>query len=472
MAELHKKERAQAQQIFQLKQELERAKLQLDASQREKSELASRLRKQRSAAEASAAAPADELGMLPRIPREGRPSCSRGSSDGVASRTGSASSTRKERRQSGELALPRGTLPAVDASDAATTPRNAAPHPAPSAAACTRSTTSAGHDVDARVRELEDALASERASSAALNSSLEHTRGELARLSARYEARLSSSTSLQHSLEARLDEAHAEIEAAHTQIGTLEAAVRSAKDEGERRARTPDEVHALRSENAKLRQEVGGLRRDLEAVGGRIKVLSGQADATSAEERSFLRMLSSVQKEQLELEQADGEESAAHVVRRVRPQPTAPPQRRQQQPPPPQEQPPPPLPPQQQQQQKRGQHQPAAHHESMGRLASKPPRLKGQAPLAPAEAERDKGAELADASDEARAGGGIAGAGASGGALGSPRRTTQGARRPPPQREVMAALDPEAAERRNQIDLLRQRMKGLNAQAGTLAGLK
>ena len=40
----------------------------------------------------------------------------------------------------------------------------------------------------------------------------------------------------------------------------------------------------------------------------------------------------------------------------------------------------------------------------------------------------------------------------------SPRRG-HAAKRPPPQREAMAALDPEAAERRLQIEMLRQRMK-------------
>ena len=91
IAELHKKERAQAQQIFQLQQELERAKLQLDASQREKLEFANRPRKQRSAPEAPT--PADvgsiALASLPKIHNEGRPSCSRGSSDGLPSRTSS-----------------------------------------------------------------------------------------------------------------------------------------------------------------------------------------------------------------------------------------------------------------------------------------------------------------------------------------------------------------------------------------------
>ena len=49
------------------------------------------------------------------------------------------------------------------------------------------------------------------------------------------------------------------------------------------------------------------------------------------------------------------------------------------------------------------------------------------------------------------------GRGAAGG--GSPRRGTYGVKRPPSKREVMAALDPEAAERRAQILALRQRMK-------------
>ena len=479
MAALHKKERAQAVQILQLRQELERVKAQLETSQRERSDLAGRLR-QRPTVEVPAAQP--ESGLLPKISQ--RLSHSRGSSvdgsgsgDGSMSRGGSASRMRRERHTSGELAVPKAPAPPPPRG-AAAAPRPAERSPSPPRADGSSTASEGDSLLHARVRELEEALATERVSSKSLQSQVDHARGEVARINGRFEARLNTSTSLQHSLEARISEQQAELDAARSQVDELEGQLLSARQEGAHRARTPPEVHSLRNENAKLRQEVAALRNNLEAVGGRIKTLSGQADATSAEERSFLRMLSTMKKEQSELEHEDGELEAglqgaksvaysAHgrdgkdeslqAMRRVRSlaQPTTGPGRRQKQPPSAQEQPPPPPPPQPRSVAQLAQPapQPGRHGASESALGApvhnalhKVPKLKlppppvEEAKLVTKVAEHPKPGET----DK-----------------GSPRKA-QAARRPPGQREVMAQLDPEAAERRSQIDLLRQRMKGLS----------
>ena len=325
-----------------------------------------------------------------------------------------------------------------------------------------------------RVDEMAAALDAERAANAQLRSNLEHARSEQTRLQARYDGRMGAAASLQHDLESRLETARAELDEARAQVLSLEAAARAARQEDERRAKTPPELHSLRRENGALRTEVSGLREKLSLVGGRIKTLSGQADATSAEERSFLRMLSSMQKEQKEQENEIVD--VAGVIQQGR-------RMRGSLPPPP----------------------PAAVasatavSSSAAAAAAAATRARQPARRAASEGAAAaplmelplKGPKLRPLPPQASTGGGNAREGggavgeqppklpmplgtggkkvddtpaaeaAGGGAGGSPRKGLHLSRRPPAQREIAAALDPEAAERKLQIDALRQRMKAI-----------
>ena len=69
-----------------------------------------------------------------------------------------------------------------------------------------------------------------------------------------------------------------------------------------KRPQTPEEVHKLREENKKLKAEIGELQSKLSGIGGKIRNLQGQTDDHRDAERSFLKQLASMQREQLELE--------------------------------------------------------------------------------------------------------------------------------------------------------------------------
>ena len=69
-----------------------------------------------------------------------------------------------------------------------------------------------------------------------------------------------------------------------------------------KRPQTPEEVHKLREENKKLKAEIRELQSKLSGIGGKIRNLQGQTDDHRDAERSFLKQLASMQREQLELE--------------------------------------------------------------------------------------------------------------------------------------------------------------------------
>ena len=309
MAALHKKERAQALQILQLRQDLERAKAQLEASQREASELRVRQPRIMDAAPPPAADGAGGgLGgsssnlALPSIPRDARASHSGSRS---TSRTGSAhggARTREPLPQPPARPSSKERATAREADGPPPPPRSPPPpqpplgalgsstEPVPSWPSCSpkmRTSNDTSHrtclgpgGVEGavgtesrealleRLHALETALegeraaaANERAACAAAREELDHTRSELARLSSRYETRMSSSASLQHDLERRLSEAHADLDTARERLHALEAEGQAAREDVRRRTQSEADaaLKVLRVENERLHTEVAAL---------------------------------------------------------------------------------------------------------------------------------------------------------------------------------------------------------------------
>ena len=544
MAALHKKERAQALQILQLRQDLERVKSQLEASQREAAEL--RIKQPRPMELTPAAEGGSSLGSsgfaLPSIPRDTRPSNSGSRNNSrVSSAIGGSRSNlhqqederqpppRQRQRSAGkgrnggsggsgssggksEVGATNGAIEPAVAAAAQPSPQPPQPPPSPEeTGASLRERVAA---LEAELGTERAAAATERAAAANDKAELDHVRGELVRVTGRYETRMSSATSLQHDLETRLSDCHSELDAARERMHTVEAEAKAGREEAKRLARLGEEALKLRAENGRLQSEVTSLREKLSAVGGKIKSLSGQADATSAEERSFLRMLGQAQKEQalLERENADADANQANPghLRRKRmapPADTLPP--------------PPPAAPTRRREKPKSHLTEALASGGLGAVAassappgglgggaaaaaaaavasasseieshaeappaarlegggSKPPRLVERARHQAAEA--SKAAELANEflarrlpkvpsssssahlAEEAPPEGDAEGESAAAeGESGSPRKSLHApARRPRDRREVMAALDPEAGERKNAIDQLRMRMK-------------
>lgn len=285
---------------------------------------------------------------------------------------------------------------------------------------------------------------------------------------------MNTASSLQHSLELRLAEATEEAEAARASARDAHASLKAARDDARAAMRTPPELSSLRRENGALRLEVSSLQEQISRVGGRIKKLSGQADATSAEERSFLRMLSTVQKDVSAHAQIDADANDAPTkggrsggrapAESATARPAAPaaaprenvplhePAAHQKRPPPPWRV-------------KGGLHEPAEPSDAAARVGSKPTKLRSLPPAIPplrvASAERATSAERRPSepslelptppADAAKGGAGDV-------ATSSPRKK-HASRRPPTKREAIAQLDPEADERRSKIEALRQRMK-------------
>ena len=329
MAALHKKERAQALQILQLRQDLERAKTQLEASQREAAEL----RVPRPRLIEAAGAPVVDAGslggaVLPSIPKSGN-----GSNSRVGSATGGSrgqepqpvpvgdeplpAPPQQQRGRSGSTSTASTAVAALGASATGTRPVSMQPpgstplppQPMPIAPKTIASLTATEEQLRAQLQELEaqleaqrNAAATERAAAARSRAELEDTRSELVRLSGRHEMHKSTAASVQHDLEARLHQAHEELDAARERAHGLADEARAAKVHADELVRLNEQLAKAHRENEKLRDETRRLHEQLVAVGGKIKSLSSLSDAVSAEERNFLRTLSSMQKEQAQLE--------------------------------------------------------------------------------------------------------------------------------------------------------------------------
>jgi hypothetical protein len=179
-------------------------------------------------------------------------------------------------------------------------------------------------DEDADLREPEEkeegrpaaTAATERAAAARSRAELEDTRSELVRLSGRHEMHKSTAASVQNDLEARLHQAHDELDAARERAHGLANEARAAKVHADELVRLNEQLAKAHRENEKLRDETRRLHEQLVAVGGKIKSLSSLSDAVSVEERNFLRTLSSMQKEQAQLE-LEGTELETSMRRRT-----------------------------------------------------------------------------------------------------------------------------------------------------------
>jgi hypothetical protein len=340
MAALHKKERAQAMQILQLRQDLERAKTQLESSQREAAEL----RVPRPRLIEATGAPVVDAGslggaVLPSIPKSGN-----GSSSRVGSATGGSrgqepqpvpvgdepppAPPQQQRGRSGSTSTASTAAAALGASATGTrlqppgsTPLP--PQPMPIAPQTIASLTATEEQLRAQLHELEaqlevqrNAAATERAAAARSRAELEDTRSELVRLSGRHEMHKSTAASVQHDLEARLHQAHDELDAARERAHGLANEARAAKVHADELVRLNEQLAKAHRENEKLRDETRRLHEQLVAVGGKIKSLSSLSDAVSVEERNFLRTLSSMRKEQAQLE-LEGTELETSMRRRT-----------------------------------------------------------------------------------------------------------------------------------------------------------
>ena len=311
MAQLHKKERAQAVQIMQLKQDLDKHKALAETSTRELAELKQSIREQyhepeprQPRAYKTREAERDGNGggevVLPSI--GGARGASRGG-EGSRSRNGSAGRIRSERAPS-----------AVDVADGDMADASASGGGRPGSQREKLRQRCA--ELEERVRELEAGLdaanaafAKSSAEAKERGAELELARAEVSRLQNKYESRVSAASSVQHALEAKMAERTAEVEKLKTQLSEMEDAVDRARSEGhasgraeyERRIKelpSKEAMKVVRDENAKLREEITRLKQQISGIGGRVKMLAGQADQQTAEERSFLRALASLQQEQ------------------------------------------------------------------------------------------------------------------------------------------------------------------------------
>jgi hypothetical protein len=313
MAALHKKERAQAVQILQLRQDLERAQSVAETSTRELAELKQQVREQ---VRAPSPTPLTGGVALPRLTTS-RERAGVAGLDAEPQQQPAARSRRASRPASGRD-LPSSRPPPHQ--------QKQQQEPASSSAAADDARPpSSKEKLRARMAELEERCAEAEAEAAtsrgllseeatAAKSSrleLDAVRSELARLAAKHEGRMSTAREIQRTLEGKLAQRDEEVSALSGRIGVLEDAVECARADGrlsgsreveKRVGMNADGVQALRTENARLTAEVASLTDQLHGIGGRIKTLSGQTEASSAEERNFLRTLHSLQKEQDELE--------------------------------------------------------------------------------------------------------------------------------------------------------------------------
>ena len=324
MAALHKKERAQALQILQLRQDLERAKATAEHATRELAELKQQMREQTSepvprllprVGSGSRERPhsrEDEAGGLPAI-GGGQPPPPR---EGSRSRSGSREQSREHSRSSAPAAPPRLVAAAARSgeSDASAPTRDRL------AAKCAELEQQLA-DAYERCAASERTLAAVQASArdvaekeGSLRAELDAARAEITRLRQKYDVRIGATSSLQHGLEAKVADRDREIDALKLELGAVEEAVEAARARGfaealasakAGRKEVDSEVMSLRRENGTLKSEVRELSSRLNSVGGKIRTLQGQADHTAAEEKSFLKMLSSLQKEQSENDERD-----------------------------------------------------------------------------------------------------------------------------------------------------------------------
>ncbi|KAL1507642.1 hypothetical protein AB1Y20_007259 [Prymnesium parvum] len=141
-----------------------------------------------------------------------------------------------------------------------------------------------------------------RARADELSHNLERVQLELARKSSMYEARVRTEAGVMHELEAKLSHSEQCAERLREALRTCEERRKADVHAAEERARNSPELDKLRVQNAMLREEVDQLRKQLESLGGRIKRLHGQFDGESVEERQFRETLENVMREQQEIE--------------------------------------------------------------------------------------------------------------------------------------------------------------------------